>query len=159
MMSKKPAYIIGVMCLLFLIPQSLIASHIEVSEQQLIRKAEIILAGKVVAETSYWNPEMSKIYTDFIVQVERAIKGKKVQDKVVVKISGGKVGDIGLSVTDQPHFEIGEHVLLYLKDGGQGKMKVIFGSQGKYAVVNEIIRPTGENLDSYVRRVSNTISK
>ena len=66
------------------------------------------------------------IYGCYSTSVGENIKGKT-ENKIIVQVPGGVVGDIYAQVSDVPLFENNEEVLLFLKGN-----KVVGWNQGKY---------------------------
>ncbi len=85
------------------------------SDEQLIGFSNVILTGRVVDITSGWDTSVNSIYTYVHVDVDDVLKGAMSSQRVIVKQLGGVVGDVGLAVSDQPAFVIGEDVLLFLE--------------------------------------------
>jgi hypothetical protein len=153
---RTVAFVLGIATLGF---QSPFALQIKVTERELISKSDYIVVGKVVDKNCYWNPEMNLIYTDYVVKVDNYVKGDTNFSKITIKVLGGEIGGVGLIVTGQPHFEQGERTLLYLKKGEEGKMRVVYGNQGKYTVYGGVIQESGEDIKLYRERVTKIIQK
>ncbi len=103
-------------------------------------EAEVAVHGRVVNITTNWNN--GAIYraieigvTDFYIQ------GLS-QDTVRVRIDGGEVGDIGWWVEDQPKFDVGEEVFVFLREPDLVKedyeYQVFAMSQGKFTVEGNV---------------------
>ena len=148
-----------VFCTVTLAYKTAFALQLKVSEKQLIDQSEYIVAGQVVAESSYWNPEMMLIYTDYTVEISEAVKNNPGTRVIIVRIIGGKIEDIQLAVTDQPRLKVGEDVLMHLRKGDQGKMRVLSGFQGKSTTMHGVIQKTGESIRSYSERVAKMTKK
>jgi len=83
--------------------------------QELVRNADCIAVGTVVDRNSYWNEERNRIYTSVVLSVEERLKDTASDDKIIVTLPGGEVGEIGQWVSDMPRFEQGEKVVVFLK--------------------------------------------
>ncbi len=103
------------------------------SLKELTEKAETIIVGKVDKQTSEWDENHRMIYTTVTVDVKEYLKGEENARTQVIRVPGGKVGDVHLQVTGVPRFENGEEALLFLNSSPEnGKEKVIAGwSKGK----------------------------
>jgi hypothetical protein len=85
----------------------------------LVKNANVIVLGKVVAEQSHYD-EHRRIVTDVEMIVENCEKGAlEPGDSVIVRRLGGIVNGIGMRIEGEPSFELGERTLLF----GQGSSK------------------------------------
>ena len=111
------------------------------STEQLALFADLIVVGQVDAISSAWDAQANAIYTYVTISVERVLKGAVPHNQIVIKQLGGRIGRVGLHVSDQAQFEVGETALLYLevrpRDGTlyttalwQGKWTVESDSRG-----------------------------
>ena len=81
--------------------------------------SDAIVVGHVVDKHSYWQDK--KIVTSITVDVEQHVKDSAGEASAVeIIIPGGKVGDIALEMDQAPVFEIGEKVMLFLKEVENG---------------------------------------
>ena len=109
-------------------------SNVAMDSINLMEKASYILVGKVENIESHWDEERNSIYTYIKVYVEERIKGT-IQDKyVVIKHRGGEVGNIGLRVSGEPHFLLGEKIKVFLKLEERGEFTVLGGWEGKVSL-------------------------
>jgi len=107
--------------------------------------ADLIITGKVLEQSSNWNEDNTRIYTQATIHVEEYLKGANNGSSVVVRYLGGEVGDVGELYSHMPRFENEEEVLVFLKrDNTNTDYKVFNGEDGK---INIIIDPkTGEKV-------------
>jgi hypothetical protein len=109
--------------------------------------ADLILTGKVLEQTSNWNSDNTRIYTEATIQVEEYLKGTNNGVSVVVRYLGGEVGDVGELYSHMPRFEKEEEVLVFLKrDNSNTDYKVFNGEDGKINVITD--PKTGEKVTS-----------
>ena len=113
------------------------AAMIKIALEQLAKKADTIVQGTVVNQTSAWNPEHTAIYTDVTVNVEKTISGSP-GDSVTFRVKGGVVGEIGMSTSNDPVYENNEKVILFLNtDEVVSKLTGLF--QGSCKIVDETV--------------------
>jgi len=107
--------------------------------------ADLIITGKVINQSSSWNKDKTRIYTQATIQVEESLKGNTNGGSVVVSYLGGEVGDVGEIYSHMPRFENEEEVLVFLKrDNANTDYKVFNGEDGK---INVLVDPkTGEKI-------------
>lgn len=103
--------------------------------------SELIIRGEVEETEAQWSDDGENIFTSAVIEVNKVIKGICRQKRIRVEYLGGKVGNIGMGVSDGPQLKEGEDVILFLNSGwsknsrGHGWVYRIFGSaQGKYSI-------------------------
>lgn len=117
---------------------------IKLSLEQLATEADTIALGTVMRQASAWNAQYTAIYTDVTVTVEEVIKGSPVEE-VTFRIAGGIVGEIGLRTSNDPVFQDGERVIVFL--GTQGVPARVVGlHQGKYTVRDGTVMRDGQTI-------------
>lgn len=114
------------------------------SMKELADKAETVLIGKVAKLKSEWDGNHKMIYTTVTIDVDEYFKGGDRSRTEIVKVPGGKVGDVELKVVGAPSFNDGEKALLFLGSSpDNGKEKTIIGwDKGKISLNgsnNEIV--------------------
>ena len=127
------------------------AHMVGVSTEELARGSDLVVEGTVEGTTSQWSNDGTTIYTSATVVIQRVIRGKTEQNRVVVEYEGGKVGRDGLKVSDVAEMAKGEKVLLFLTRGRSRKDGFAFHTvgkaQGKYTVGDDgIARKKGVSL-------------
>ena len=127
-----------------------IALVVQKDVEQLTQESDIIVMGEVRNMESRWNNDRTLIYTYVTVFVSEYIKDDLTlkqsngngEQEIVVRILGGEVGDIGLTVSDTPEFKEGEEVFLFLRKGNDLKASLNVAGlfQGKYTVEDGMIK-------------------
>ena len=113
--------------------------------------ADVVVTGRVASVTSGWDSKVNAIYTYVTVDVGEVLKGDIADAQITVKQLGGVAGGVGLSISDQAMFSVGEDVLLYLearpRDATlyttalwQGKWAVRHDARGQQIAVREAPR-------------------
>jgi len=121
------------------------AQQMAVELKDLSKGADLILTGKVTQQTSSWNKDNTKIYTEATIQVEEYLKGNSNESSVVVRYLGGEVGDVGELYSHMPRFDNDEEVLVFLKrDEQNSNYKVFNGQDGKINIIED--PETGEKV-------------
>ncbi|AAM07816.1 TPA: hypothetical protein HA338_01990 [Methanosarcina acetivorans] len=85
------------------------------------------------------------IYRDVVISVDEYLKNPLSSNEVVVRVLGGTAGNLTMDVEDEPSFEPGEDVLLYLVDDTHQATKnlglehfVVCGCfQGKFSLTED----------------------
>ena len=86
------------------------------SPEQMFTNSDLVVTGTVSEVYTRWGQgNESIIITVVRLGVDGIAKGEQHSPIIDVNIPGGKVGELGVWVEDQPTFTVGEHVLLYLK--------------------------------------------
>jgi len=129
----------------FLIPND---SHCIMRQKSLFeiaRHSETVVEGKVVSIDSKWEDDSKEIITtEVVIDVSNTNKGKSLTgQEITVSIPGGAIleEDKGMTVSDQPEFEVGEEVILFLSrdlrpraNSANGSYFIQFAAQGKMKV-------------------------
>lgn len=124
---------------------------VEKSLDQMTIESDTIITGKIVNKESY--REKGKIFTDVTVLVGENIKGKT-ENKIIVQVPGGVVGDIYAQVSDVPMFENNEEVLLFLKEN-----KVVGWNQGKYKIKNDKIEENDKSVTEFIDNIKQALAE
>ena len=121
------------------------AQQIKTELKDLSKGADVILTGKVTQQTSSWNENKTRIYTQATIQVEEYLKGNNTGNSITVIYPGGEVGDVGELYSHMPKFQDKEEVLVFLKkDKKSSDYRVFNGEEGKLSVIND--PKTGERV-------------
>jgi len=115
----------------------------ETDVSDLYRHADVVLIGDVLNITTH-RGGTGIIYRKVVVEVVRYNKNPLDLSHVDVQVLGGVIGGDGWSVEDQPEFEVGETVLIFLAHHekhpdypGEG-YHVVGGPMGKYTVADGV---------------------
>ena len=121
--------------------------------QNLTENSDLILEGKVVKQSSRWNSDKSRIYTDVSLEVEEYLKGNKGNKTITVTTLGGEVDGVGELYSHMPTFKNDEEVLLFVKKDKEGdNYKVLDGEDGKMTLNRDKV--TGEKIGFSNKKVS-----
>jgi hypothetical protein len=126
------------------------------SLDDLVAKAEVIVAGQVIDSRTYRTSDGKLILTSTTVQVGENIKGKTPPTLTVTTV-GGKVGNTILRVSGMPEFQPGENAVLFLERSGV-YTTVVGLNQGKFSVSNGEVSNTMTGL-SFAGGVSGRVFK
>lgn len=106
--------------------------------KELVFEADALIQGRVVEMSSFWTDSGRLIATDVQVAIDDTVFGKA-SGTVRVRTFGGTVGDITVEAHGFPRFEMGEHVLLYVKaDPEDGVFRVHGYQEGQFRVVTRL---------------------
>lgn len=125
--------------LLFLLAISVSSAQATViipkSLEKRVSKAADIFEGKVVGKVVKLSANGHMIYTEVSFQVDSAIKGNSARNVRKLLFPGGELDGEELLIPGMPTFEIGEHVILFVKPGGRKMICPLVGwRQGKFTV-------------------------
>ena len=113
---------------------------IKLSDKEMTKKASSIIRGKVIRRYSKWDSKKKRIYTYTKIAILEPIKGKKETQEVVIRQLGGSVGNIGMKVSGNASFKLGEEVLVFLEKIVNNKLHqyhVMGMAYGKYRIVED----------------------
>jgi hypothetical protein len=127
---KTIRLILAVCLAISLFPAIAHAQEEAVTFAQLVKTAQRIFVGNVVAVDSFradrrGNP---RIRTRVTFSVDETLRGSGMV--TVLEFLGGTVGDLTLEVADQPQFSVGERYVVFALDGDQWVNPVVGATQG-----------------------------
>lgn len=129
--------IVGLGVIIFVLLVFPIENSIAISKKltfsELTEEANVIILGKVLEVSCKCSEGSKKIYTYVTIIVEKTIKGPS-NDKITVKILGGKVGGKVMKVFGMPEFRKGEEICLFLKSDESLYCPIVGWSQGKFNI-------------------------
>lgn len=99
---------------------------------QLHEEADVIAVGQITGQHAFWNDAHDTIYTHYDITVTQTVKGAK-RTTLTLRLMGGQVDDVRLSISGNPELQVGERVLIAARD--QGEFVTLVGmAQGKWTV-------------------------
>ncbi len=105
------------------------STYLPISDTTLSESARVIVEGRISAAES---APQKRPAIDYLIEVERLIKGPLTNDSIVLRVPGGVRPDgIGLLLRGAPRFHVGDDVLLFLdprKDGTFGLHQFMLGA-------------------------------
>ena len=123
----------GFVLMLVLVLPAGASTFLAMSWEDLVEKADTVVAGRVVEVTSYWNREGTAILTEAVIEIESSVLGKA-PSVVRVRTFGGQVGDYKIVAHGFPTFERNEKLLLFLEPAEDGFRKVLGYQQGELRI-------------------------
>ena len=136
-MNKRMHGIFCVIIPIFLFTANSVAQTRKLPLEELSKKSELIVTGKVVDQRSEWNEEKTRIYTRVTVSVDEYHKGERAERTLTVTHLGGEVGEVGELYTGTARFEKDEEVFLFLKKDQKGNYRVTGSNLGKYKIQHD----------------------
>ncbi|HEX2121276.1 MAG TPA: PKD domain-containing protein, partial [Thermoanaerobaculia bacterium] len=123
-------------CVLFLVAASASATTIVMpSDEQLIAKTPLIVAGTVVSTTPVESD--GRIWTEATVSVARVLKGAAAET-ITIREIGGEVNGRFTVIFGAPELRAGERVLLFLEPSPHGGYRTIDLFAGKFSEARAI---------------------
>ncbi len=111
---------------------------------EMARRADQILTGRVVGVRSQVSARRTSIHTFVTIEVDQWLKGGRGGSLVTLRVLGGEAGGYRLVVAGAPSFQLDEEVLVFT-DGGAARVPTVFGlAQGKFRL--ETDPGTGERV-------------
>src|SRR5262245_6713044 len=86
------------------------AAMLNISIEELARKADTIVLGTVTQQASAWDDQHTAIHTDVTVAVEQVLTGLS-GEVVTLRVLGGVVGGVGMGTVNEGRFRLGERVV------------------------------------------------
>jgi len=126
------------------------AIMIKYSLEQLTTGSEKIATGVVEATEARAIEPGGAIYTYVTIGVENMIKGDVKEEKLVLRVPGGTLGDQTMVVSDAPFFEVGERTLVFVTRQVDGQDIVYNWQNGKYTIRNGMVVEEGTPLENFL---------
>jgi hypothetical protein len=110
--------------------------------QTLIRNSDNIIQGKI--EGMDVVVEQRRPYTRVRVRVDDPMYARRGvrRQTIFLKFLGGRMdtpqGPVDMKVSGMPSFNVGDNVILFLREQPDGNNSVVGMNQGKYLIVNEV---------------------
>ncbi|MEM3647497.1 MAG: hypothetical protein QW334_05060, partial [Thermofilum sp.] len=129
---------------------------------ELARKSAVIAVGHVmnimVKKGPYKNAGET-IYTDVEIAVSECLAGEA-PSTIYVRTQGGQIGDIGLWVSHEPRFSLGEEVVLFLAHNidSPGYYRVCGGFRGKLTVIDGLVAELRIPLTAFLTSVQKALA-
>jgi hypothetical protein len=89
------------------------STFLKVDIPTLKKMSESVVHAKVLDIQSAWNDERSAIFTYVTLEVKGRLLGNA-QDKLVVRVPGGTVGDFTSEMEGAPQFHKGDHIVAFI---------------------------------------------
>ena len=145
----KQMFSVGVVCLLVGLSFGLSlpggeAAMMYIPLQDLAGEADTIVLGTVTRQESAWDIHHTAIYTDVTVAIEHVIVGSP-GTEVTFRVAGGIVGSMGMSTSNDPVFQNGERVVVFL-DTTAVPGSVVGMQQGKFTVRDNAVTSAGQTM-------------
>lgn len=98
-------------------------SYVAMTDEALADQSPLIVEARVIGRESA--PQWQRPSTDYLIEVERVLKGSPAGSTIVVRVLGGERPDgVGLRIYGAPRFAEGERALLFLRPGDDGAYRV-----------------------------------
>jgi len=105
------------------LPAGAARSDSATNDARLADQSPLIIEGRITSRDD--SPRWIQPSTDYLINVERVLKGEPVASTIQVRVPGGLRPDgIGLWVPGSPRFREGERVLLFLNPAADGSYQV-----------------------------------
>ena len=129
------------------------AAMLNISIEELARKADTIVLGTVTQQASAWDDQHTAIHTDVTVEVEQVLTGLP-GEVVTLRVLGGVVGGVGMGTSNDATFRVGERVIVCL-DTNAVPNTVVGMQQGKFTVEDNTVSRADEtwSLDEFIAAV------
>ena len=130
--------------------------------EDLIRRSDIIVVGKVGKISSEWMENKRMIVTRVEVAVDQTIKGETQGGKITILVPGGEIDGVGEWYSHTARFSEQEELVVFAEQAGSGRLRVSGGEDGKLAltrdkVTGQRIVPDFGTLDQLTTQIRTTV--
>ncbi|GEM_PF-5136295 len=126
-----------------------------VSDRWMVAHSDVIVTGKIISITSNYESD-GLIWSYATIRVADRVMGIT-PDEVIFKYQGGTVGEVTMGVSISPKFEIGEEVLVFLKNADDGMLEITNWNLSKYTLVNGSFLENGKTYREYIDELTEII--
>ena len=113
------------------------ALMVRVTPEDSIQRSDLVIRGRALDQHCEWTADGDWIVTLVRIRVLETLGGQAPGDELVVRVLGGVLDGIGLSVSDMPTFAPDDESVLFLKKSDDGLVfTVIDNFQGKNTLVD-----------------------
>jgi hypothetical protein len=114
--------------------------------KSLKQNSDLIVAGTIASVSKVTgNPPL--VFTEFIFQISRIIWNPKqlvTNNQIIVNQTGGIVGNDLYEISDDPLFQQGEAMILFLRSNTPGLFFVTGGPSGRFELHNGMVTPIND---------------
>jgi hypothetical protein len=133
--------------------------------KSLKRDADIAVAGTITSVAGTSSDTVGVVATDFVFSINQSIfnpHGQALGATITIHQTGGIVGNTRYEMEDDPLFQTGEQVVLFLHEYSVGHYNVIGGPTGRFEVRNGVVQPvtgggvqlaSSTSLDAFVMMI------
>ena len=137
MTRRSPSLLATVFVLLFFSSNGQALSVLEVTEEQLVEKAEMIVIGTVVSAYSEKDSGSGDVFTYVTIRITDQLKGKSRGPHVILKTIGGRAGNDIVYIPGAADYFRNEEVLLFLERRPDQSWIPIGLTLGKYSIYRD----------------------
>jgi hypothetical protein len=133
-----------------------------ISTDELVKRADVVVLGKVTKLKSEWNKDKSRILTLVSVEVDQVLKGQGSEKEVAITTLGGEIDGVGEIYSHSARFRSNEEVVVFAEKGPQNQLRVAGGEQGKFTVKPSETDRMGRTVNSvpleeFTRRIKEAV--
>jgi|WetSurMetagenome_2_1015567.scaffolds.fasta_scaffold107930_2 hypothetical protein len=100
--------------------------------ERIIKDSQFIILGNVKSINSNWDDGKRNIWTYITFEPKQFLKGNINSKEIVIKIPGGKIGNIEEIVSGTPKYKVGEFTITFLGKENEKYYYVNGWDEGKY---------------------------
>ena len=134
-MKRMARISIGLVTILLLAASIAMPTQVlRMSPPELGAAASRVVLGKVSGVSSFTNACGTKVFTEIVVEADTTYKGEHLPVVRLVQL-GGTIGNLRVTVSGAPQWQLDEEMLLFLEPYDESKFHVVGFAQGKFAVM------------------------
>ena len=104
---------------------------VRMSLEKMSQTAQVIVRGRCLENSTSWDAGEIWTFTSF--EVQEVWRGHA-SARIVVRLLGGRFGNLTSSVSGIPRFRPGEEVVLFLEPAGRSDFSVVSWQQGSFRI-------------------------
>ena len=153
---------VSIIILIIATPTAAMSQSQVAKTEDLIKRSDVIVVGKVGRKVSEWNEDKSRIQTRVSISVDQTIKGAAAGSTLTVIVPGGEVGGVGEWYSHTARFADEEDVVVFARKDHKGQYRVSGGEHGKVSVEKDkstgrLTVPNLGPLDQFTNRLQSIV--
>ena len=113
---------------------------------EIVKKSDRIVEGIVESVDSRWDAERKLAFTYVSLRVSEEFKGVPART-IILKLLGGTVGGLTVSVPGMPRFTPNERAIVFLRNQPEAVYDLVGLSQGVYEIVGDFVTSDLSGVD------------
>lgn len=114
-------------------------TFVMLDQDQLAEMSAAVVRGTVSQIVAGQDAASGRIYTDIVISVEDVLRGDYAEGDWTIRERGGRVDGEEEWIFGAPRFQLGENVILFLDDRGDGSWRTTAMALGKFRVLGETL--------------------
>lgn len=154
MQKTKTMPLFLIIFFIFIFARSANAWMLRVPPAELVERSDAIVHGFVVEKETLWSGNLENMETVVSIYTKNAIKGE-VGELLEIRVPGGEIDGQFMFITDQPDFQVGQEVVVFLDST---LSRLIGQIQGKATIKNGLVLEMMMDSNLYLQSIESLVN-